>query len=93
MVATLRGLQAACGDVTEAGADDAVDGVPARWVAWPGSTQEASAVLRAAAGLGLCVVARGTGRRLTWGLPPTGLDLIVDVSRMDSVATPHCRHR
>ena len=87
MVATLRGLQAACGDVTEAGADDAVDGVPARWVAWPCSTQEVSAVLRAAAGLGLCVVARGTGRRLTWGLPPTGLDLIVDVSRMDSVVT------
>src|SRR3989440_3931525 len=87
MVATLRGLQAACGDVTEAGADDAVDGVPARWVAWPGCTQEVSAVLRAAAGLGLCVVARGTGSRLTWGLPPTSLDLIVDLSRMDSVVT------
>jgi glycolate oxidase FAD binding subunit len=87
MVTMLRELQAACGDVTEAGADDAVDGVAARWVAWPVSTQEVSAVLRAAAGLGLCVVARGTGSRLTWGLPPTGLDLLVDLSRMDAVIT------
>lgn len=85
MVSTLDGLQAACGEVTEAGADDAVDGVPARWVAWPGSTEEVSAVLRAAAGLGLRIVARGTGTRLAWGLPPTDLDLIVDVSRMDRV--------
>jgi len=85
MVSTLDGLQAACGEVTEAGADDAVDGVPARWVAWPGSTAEVSAVLRAAAGLGLRIVARGTGTRLAWGLPPTDLDLIVDVSRIDTV--------
>ncbi|HJT02636.1 MAG TPA: FAD-binding oxidoreductase [Pseudonocardiaceae bacterium] len=85
MVSTLDGLQAACGEVAEAGADDAVDGVPARWVAWPGSTEEVSAVLRAAAGLGLRIVARGTGTRLAWGLPPTDLDLIVDVSRMDTV--------
>lgn len=85
MVPTLDGLQAACGEVAEAGADDTVDGVPARWVAWPGSTEEVSAVLRAAAGWGLRIVARGAGTRLTWGLPPTELDLIVDVSRMDAV--------
>src|SRR4051812_41997111 len=59
--------------------------VAARWVAWPRSTEEVSAVLHAAAELALRVVARGTGTRLTWGLPPTGLDLIVDVSRMDAV--------
>jgi glycolate oxidase FAD binding subunit len=85
MATTLHGLQAACGEVTEAGADDVVDGVPARWVAWPGSTEEVSAVLRVAAGLGLRVVARGTGTRMTWGLPPTDLDLIVDLSRMNTV--------
>lgn len=81
----LGGLRAACGDVAEATADDTVDGVPARWVAWPGSTEEVSAVLRAAAGRGLRVVARGTGTRLSWGVPPTDVDLIVDTSRMGAV--------
>ncbi|MGH3720167.1 MAG: FAD-binding oxidoreductase [Pseudonocardiaceae bacterium] len=82
---TLGGLRSTCGEVAEAGADDTVDGVPARWVAWPGSTQEVSAVLRAATELGLRVVARGTGTRLTWGLAPTALDLVVDTSRMGAV--------
>ena len=82
---TLGGLRAGCTAVAEATADDTVDGVPARWVAWPHSTEEVSAVLRAAAGLGLRVVARGTGTRLSWGVPPTGLDLIVDTSRMNAV--------
>ncbi len=82
---TLGGLRAACDDVAEATADDTVDGVPARWVAWPRSTEEVSAVLRAAAGLGLRVVARGTGTRLSWGVPPTDLDLIVDTSGMAAV--------
>ncbi|MBV9059822.1 MAG: FAD-binding oxidoreductase [Pseudonocardiales bacterium] len=82
---TLGGLRLACADVAEATASDNVDEVAARWVAWPRSTEEVSAVLRAAAGLGLRVVARGTGTRLTWGLPPTGLDLIVDLSRMDAI--------
>jgi glycolate oxidase FAD binding subunit len=82
---TLGGLRAACTAVAEATADDTVDGVPARWVVWPHSTEEVSAVLRAAAGLGLRVVARGAGTRLSWGAPPTDLDLIVDTSRMDAV--------
>ncbi len=82
---TLGGLQAACDDVAQATVDDTVDGVPARWVAWPRSTHEVSAVLRAAAELGLRVVARGSGTRLAWGVPPTALDLIVDISRMDAV--------
>jgi glycolate oxidase FAD binding subunit len=79
------GLRAACTDVARATADDVVDGVPARWVARPRSTEEVSAVLRAAAGLGLRVVARGTGTRLTWGVPPTALDLIVDTSQLAEV--------
>jgi glycolate oxidase FAD binding subunit len=78
-------LRAACGEVAEVTTGDAVDGVPARWVAWPRSTGEVSAVLRAAAELGLRVVARGTGTRLSWGVPPTAVDLIVDTSRMDAV--------
>ncbi|MGB6161369.1 MAG: FAD-binding oxidoreductase [Pseudonocardiaceae bacterium] len=78
-------LRAVCADVAEATADDTVDGVPACWVALPGSTQEVSAVLRAAAKLGLRVVARGTGTRLSWGASPTAVDLIVDTSRMSAV--------
>ncbi|MDQ3760901.1 MAG: FAD-binding oxidoreductase [Actinomycetota bacterium] len=85
VASTLGGLRGACDEVAEATADDTVDGVPARWVAWPRSTEEVSAVLRAAAGLGLRVVARGTGTRLSWGVAPSALDLIVDTSQMDSV--------
>ncbi|MDQ4009884.1 MAG: FAD-binding oxidoreductase [Actinomycetota bacterium] len=82
---TLDGLRAACVEVAEATDADTVDGVPARWVAWPRSTEEVSTVLRVAAGLGLRVIARGSGTRLSWGVPPTDLDLIVDTSRMDAV--------
>lgn len=82
---TLGGLRAACDDVAEATAGDIVDGVPARWVARPASTDETSSVLRAATTLGLRVVARGSGTRLTWGVAPTALDLIVDTSRMNAV--------
>jgi glycolate oxidase FAD binding subunit len=78
-------LRVACADVTEATPDDTVDGVPARWVARPGSTEEISAVLQAAAGGGLRVTARGSGTRLSWGMPPTDLDLIMDTSRMSAV--------
>jgi glycolate oxidase FAD binding subunit len=85
VASTLDGLRAACGEVAEATAEDTVDGVPARWVARPASTEEVSAVLRAAATLGLRVVARGSGTRLTWGAPPTTLDLIIDTSRMNAV--------
>ncbi len=85
VASSLGGLRAACADVAQVTAGDTVDGVPARWVAWPRSTKEVSAVLHAAAGLGLRVVARGTGTRLSWGAPPTDLDLIVDTSRMASV--------
>ncbi len=85
VVPSLDGLRAACADVAQATPDDTVDGVPARWVARPGSTEEVSAVLQAAAGQGLRVAARGSGTRLSWGTPPTGLDLIVDTSRMNAV--------
>lgn len=85
VTSTIGGLLAACDDVTQASADDTVDEVPARWVARPGSTEQAAAVLHAAAELGLRVVARGSGSRLAWGVPPTAVDLIVDTSRMNAV--------
>ncbi|HXZ64743.1 MAG TPA: FAD-binding oxidoreductase [Streptosporangiaceae bacterium] len=78
-------LAAACADVRAAGHADQIAGVPARYVAAPGSTDEASALLRAAAGLGLTLVPRGSGRRQHWGNPPTSCDLIVDTGRLDKV--------
>ncbi|GAA1251195.1 FAD-binding oxidoreductase [Oryzihumus leptocrescens] len=68
-----------------AGPADTVDGMPARWVASPGSTAETSAVMRVAAVHDLAVVVRGAGNRLTWGAPPERCDLLVDSTRMDAV--------
>ena len=55
------------------------------FVASPGSTEEASALLRAAAAHGLTVVPRGAGTGLGWGAPPSACDLVVDLRRMDQV--------
>ncbi|MBF9135143.1 FAD-binding oxidoreductase, partial [Plantactinospora sp. S1510] len=71
--------------VRPAGPGDVVGGVPARLVATPGSTEQAAAVLRAAAELRLSVVARGAGSRLDWGAPPRTLDLILDTGRLTGV--------
>jgi glycolate oxidase FAD binding subunit len=86
--AVLRSLSAACAAVREADPADAVAGagglVPS-FVASPASTDEASALLRAAAGHGLTVVPRGAGTGLVWGTPPSSCDLVVDMRRMDQV--------
>jgi len=78
-------LKTACADVAAAGDADQFSGVQARYVAAPASTDEASALLRAAAGLGLVVVPRGSGRRLNWANPPASCDLIVDTCRLNQV--------
>jgi glycolate oxidase FAD binding subunit len=78
-------LGRACADVTAAGPADTVGGRRARYIAAPASTPEAAALLRAAAGLRLTVVPRGSGGRLDWGCAPDSCDLIVDTRRMDRV--------
>jgi glycolate oxidase FAD binding subunit len=78
-------LVASCPDVRAASPADVIAGVPARYVAWPASTEEASTLLQAAAALGLTVVPRGSGRRQHWGNPPASCDLIVDTRRMNRV--------
>ena len=78
-------LAAACGEVRPASEDDAVAGVLPRYVAWPASVAEASAVLAAAADLDLAVLPRGTGTRLAWGAPPRRCDLVIDTLRLDRV--------
>jgi glycolate oxidase FAD binding subunit len=79
------GLAEACRDVRAAVKADAVGGVVPRFVAAPASTEEAAAVLRAAAELGLAVVPRGDGTRLDWGAPPIRCDLVVETRRLDAV--------
>jgi glycolate oxidase FAD binding subunit len=78
-------LTSACSEVRTAVKSDAVGGVVPSYVAAPASTAEASAVLRAAAELGLAVVPRGGGTRLDWGAPPSRCDLIVETRLMDAV--------
>jgi glycolate oxidase FAD binding subunit len=73
------------GHAREAQPQDAVGGVPARWVAAPASTEQACALLGTAARLGLTVVPRGRGTALGWGAPPRSVDLLVDTTRMDRV--------
>ena len=41
--------------------------------------------MRAAAAAGLAVVPRGAGTGLSWGLPPSSCDLVVDMGAMDQV--------
>jgi glycolate oxidase FAD binding subunit len=86
MAAILDDLKVAtAGHVRESVADDAVAGMPSRWVARPASTAETSALMTAAATHGLTVVARGAGTKLGWGAPPERVDVVVDTTRMDAV--------
>jgi glycolate oxidase FAD binding subunit len=78
-------LATACAGLREAGPADAVAGVQPSWVAAPATAQEAAATMRAAAGLGLAVVPKGSGSRLSWGLPPRRCDLVIETRLLDRV--------
>jgi len=78
-------LASACPALAEGSALDAIGGVVPSFVAAPSSTAEVSALLRAAASAGLTVVPRGAGTGLSWGLPPSSCDLVVDMRAMDQV--------
>jgi len=80
-----KALAAACGETREGAEADVAGGIVPAFVVAPGSTDEAAAVLRAAAEHELAVVARGAGGRLGWGVPPSRCDLMIDMSRMSSV--------
>jgi glycolate oxidase FAD binding subunit len=97
--AVAEALMAACAEVRPGAADDAIGevarggvgdgsggGIVPAFVVAPGSADEAAAVMRAAAGHDLAVVVRGAGGRLGWGAPPSRCDLVIDMSRMSSVA-------
>ena len=78
-------ITSACEDVRTGGEDDLVDLVVPGLVARPTSTQQVSEVLRAAAAHGLTVVPRGRGTKMTWGMPPSSVDVLVDLSALDEV--------
>jgi glycolate oxidase FAD binding subunit len=79
-------LAAACPAVREADpASDSVAGVKPSLVASPSGTEEASALLRAAAAHDLAVVPRGAGTGLGWSLPPSSVDLVIDMGSMGQV--------
>jgi glycolate oxidase FAD binding subunit len=88
-----KDLLAAGAEVREASGADMAGGADAGGAAGlgrplaalPGSTEEAAAVMRVAAGHGLAVVPCGTGSRLSWGIPASRCDLVVDMSRMNEV--------
>jgi glycolate oxidase FAD binding subunit len=71
--------------MTAAGPRDSVDGVAPTFLARPATTDDLVEVMREADERSLTVVARGGGTKLDWGLPPSGVDLLVDVSGMDRV--------
>jgi glycolate oxidase FAD binding subunit len=73
------------GRPAEAGGGARDGGVVPAFVVAPGSTDEAAAVMRAAAEHELAVVVRGAGGRLGWGAPPSRCDLMIDTSRLSSV--------
>jgi glycolate oxidase FAD binding subunit len=78
-------LTSACPEVRAGTPADAVAGMVPRYVAAPATEAEASALLAAAAGLGLAVLPRGGGTRLGWGAAPARCDLVVETRQLDAV--------
>ncbi|HTF58704.1 MAG TPA: FAD-binding protein, partial [Actinomycetes bacterium] len=63
----------------------AIDGVPVGRVAHPGSVEEASQLLAAAAADGLAVTFVGGASKLGLGNPPERADLVLSTERLDQV--------
>ena len=70
---------------------DMVAGVQPQVVVAPGSEDEVAATLAFADGEGLKVVMRGGATQLDLGAPPTGADILLDMTRLDQVIehAPH----
>ncbi len=63
----------------------AVAGVRPRFVAAPTSVDGVSRVLALASARGLAVAPTGAGARLAWGAPPSRLDIVLSLARLDRV--------
>ena len=64
---------------------DVVAGRRASFVAIPATTQSVADTLRLADDRGLAVLPRGSGSKIDWGIPPLGVDLIVDTGRLSGM--------
>jgi len=62
---------------------DELDGALPRLIARPGDTAEVSTALRLAAAEEATVAVRGHGTKQTWGKPAAGVDVLIDLSRLD----------
>lgn len=84
---TLDAIRAAIGGEgdTVRPAGDALGGVRPRYVATPGTTEEAAAIMRAAATHDLAVVVTGAGTKQDWASPPRRIDLVIDTRRLTGV--------
>ena len=71
--------------VRPAGPPDSVGGVAPACVASPGTVAQAAGVLQAAAALDMAVMARGSGRTISWGRPPARCDVIADLTGLDRI--------
>jgi glycolate oxidase FAD binding subunit len=83
-LAAIVGREAVVEEAT-ACARAAVDGLVPRWVVHPTSLAEVSRVLALAWDARLAVVPRGGGSALELGRPPSRLDLVLDLRRLDRV--------
>ncbi len=73
------------GYVREAAPEDAVEGVAPSFVVEPGTIEELSELMKLASREGLKVAPRGGGTKMWLGNPPTELDLVVSIARMNEV--------
>lgn len=83
----LRALVDICGPdfARVAGSVDTVAGRVASFVAAPATTDAVAATMLLAAERGLAVVPRGAGTKIDWGVPPPGVDLLLDTGRLAGI--------
>jgi glycolate oxidase FAD binding subunit len=64
---------------------DTVAGRRASFVAVPSTTEAVADLLRLAEARNLAVMPRGAGSKIDWGMPPRGVDLIIDTGRLNGM--------
>lgn len=87
---TLRRLEAVVGEdhlltATQAVGEYAMEGQTPLAVAFPGSAEQAAALLRATSEAGLSVLVRGAGGHLYLGNPPSPIGLVVCMGRLNRI--------
>ena len=71
--------------VRPGGERDAVRGVRPRFVVEPADEREVAGVLQCADALGMAVMPRGGGTKLSWGNPPARADVVLSTARLNRI--------